>query len=1227
MDERLHNGGAMAFGNDGQLYITLGDAGKRANANPLDNVHGSIIRINEDGSVPADNPYTNASGFDNSYRCADTKGRVPTDAPDNSVCAEVWANGLRNPFRIDMDPSVKDKVKFSFGVVGAQHIEAIYYGGTDYKGTNYGWPKYEGVCRPGQMTDCNALDDDPTITMPFHWYEHISYDDGGCIGGQVHVPEGIWPPAFKYLFIDFILLKIYSLEENRPDRACWDCNPPLPPTRNETFYRSIQAEGRNINEARMVEMWFGPYKDTQALYVTKFGNHNTVMRIRYTGILNKPPTPFFGYRYDGEVSVTFDASNTTDPENDNLSYTWDFGDETEAVNDQTIVSHQYSQPGEYTVTLMVTDTSGQEQQVSKTIKVGTIPSAFILSPPPNTTFAVGQVLRLKGKAFDFLGNPIPDDKLTWEVRQHHANHFHPFLDHTAGNDFDLYAAPKPEDYFAATNSFLKVILTAEDEYGLTETVSVDVQPNTIMVNITTQPSGLDVIIDGYDVESPELVTSWKGYKLPVTVVDQPPYMFKKWSDERTARTRVFQIYQKDGAPIPQVRAIFCGNFGTQCDSNTDCCSGYCSSGMNNMCAPVPMTESPTSEPTSPTYLRPSSTYAEVPHTPASELEINVAVPPTDNKRPPLLIDPRESEKTSVSIGLTDNGGDSNINVEEKSGMNSTQKWILSLSIVLMVMGLGWCVLTRTMYGKDMDYIESVTQSIYHKRYYDDESEGARSNNSGADEFYYDGTAKATGTGSTEETEVCYHGEGSPVSKDEDKSDISTPFLVSDSIVLGESNYIDDIEDQTNVAADIESCRDTISPARSCSMPPLSPASSMKNPELNDYSETEKEKVEIDKMLEYRFDAASTSQSSLAPTPLSDTLDQPSFNEILEEGSVDISIPSPEKSIIELAVDSSTIRNLVENSPKAKEVPEPPFTFLISGLVESEESYSYDVTESIDLDYVSEKSVTHEEFEMPQKNDEGAITLPTLLSDENQSQAHVEEVDRVLDLLLVDYSGLEESFIKKCADRQNVLSPENGSEANQNAEVSNEGRDEDINESDLVNSTKLEEQQPSGNASISSQISNNSSTPDKIECTSKSPEFAINSITHVNNGSNYEVDLSPLKSPTLQRKIQTTTGDANFMSPEVYHQQHPEKETPETLNLSYDDRDSSLDNSTSFDMSEPQTTPSFSSNKPSTALNLESSFTASARHNNAQHRRKEANTNVFESNLLEFTMDDKTTTQQ
>jgi len=126
------------------LLVTTGNCisprempGKRHNAGTFDDVHGSIIRWNEDGTVPDDHSRTKASGDSNRYRCADTAGRVPIDAPADSYCAGVWVNGLRDPFRIDMDPSVKDKVKFSFGVVGAQHIEAIYYGGTDDKGTNY----------------------------------------------------------------------------------------------------------------------------------------------------------------------------------------------------------------------------------------------------------------------------------------------------------------------------------------------------------------------------------------------------------------------------------------------------------------------------------------------------------------------------------------------------------------------------------------------------------------------------------------------------------------------------------------------------------------------------------------------------------------------------------------------------------------------------------------------------------------------------------------------------------------------------------------------------------------------------------------------------------------------------------------------------------------------------------------------------------------------------------
>lgn len=599
MDERMHNGGAMAFGNDGKLYVTTGDAGIRDNARVFDNNHASIIRLNEDGTVPDNNPFTRASGYPNSYRCADTEGRVPDDAPEDSRCAEVWANGLRNPFRMDMDYSVTDKVHFTLGEVGAQHIEAIHFGGTDYKATDYGWPKYEGVCRPGHIDECEP-NTDPGITMPFHWYEHISYEDGGCVGGQVHVPQGIWPPEFKYLFIDFILLEIYNLELDHPELACEECSPPLPPTKNETFYTSVQEEDSHVNQARMVDMWFGPYRDTQALYVTRYGNRDTIIRIRYSGIIKKPPTPKFEFEIDGDLAVTFDASLTTNPEDDDLKYEWDFGDESELLVNAIIVSHQYALPGEYIATLKVTDTSGQEQKVSDIVRVGSPPKVTIVSPSEGSTFSVGTILRLKGEAVDSAGNPIPDERLSWEVRQHHAGHFHPFLDPSTNmNDFDLWPAPDPEDYLAATNSFLTVLLTAKDEYGVSETVFMDVMPNIVMVNVTTRPPGLEVVVDGSGIEAPEIITSWEGFMLPVIVKDQGPYIFKEWSDGRVARNRKFAIFNRANGEIPQVRALFCSALATFCENHDECCSGYCSSDKSGICAitPSPPSLSPTSQET------------------------------------------------------------------------------------------------------------------------------------------------------------------------------------------------------------------------------------------------------------------------------------------------------------------------------------------------------------------------------------------------------------------------------------------------------------------------------------------------------------------------------------------------------------------------------------------------------------------------------------------------------
>lgn len=166
--KRVHNGGAMSIGNDGLLYLTTGDAGTRepAYSQDLRNLYGKILRLDINGNVPDSNPFTKSSGG-SGVSCRKSKGRPPSGSPSDAVCEEIYAYGLRNPFRIAMDRNTKDKVRFSVQDVGASLWEEISYvllsfgkftsffyslfiadvdihihsyGGTDFKATNYRWP-------------------------------------------------------------------------------------------------------------------------------------------------------------------------------------------------------------------------------------------------------------------------------------------------------------------------------------------------------------------------------------------------------------------------------------------------------------------------------------------------------------------------------------------------------------------------------------------------------------------------------------------------------------------------------------------------------------------------------------------------------------------------------------------------------------------------------------------------------------------------------------------------------------------------------------------------------------------------------------------------------------------------------------------------------------------------------------------------------------------------------
>ncbi len=116
---RVHNGGRIAFGPDGKLYVTTGDAGNTNTSQDLDSLAGKILRLNPDGSVPDDNP------FDDSY---------------------VYSYGHRNPQGIAW---AEDGTMYAseFGQNTWDELNEIQAGG------NYGWPAAEGIAEHDEYID------------------------------------------------------------------------------------------------------------------------------------------------------------------------------------------------------------------------------------------------------------------------------------------------------------------------------------------------------------------------------------------------------------------------------------------------------------------------------------------------------------------------------------------------------------------------------------------------------------------------------------------------------------------------------------------------------------------------------------------------------------------------------------------------------------------------------------------------------------------------------------------------------------------------------------------------------------------------------------------------------------------------------------------------------------------------------------------------------------------
>jgi glucose/arabinose dehydrogenase len=181
-DATRHNGGAIHFGPDGKIYVGVGDNTSGRNAQSLTSLHGKILRINPNGTVPADNPATFPG----------ISGRT------TGVHRAIWAVGLRNPYTFAIQPG--SGVMF-INDVGEAAVEEVNRG---LRGRNYGWPRSEGPAAAPQLTD------------PHFYYRHSGRPTGCAVSGGAfyNPPNKRFPARFvgKYFFADFCGGWIYYLD-------------------------------------------------------------------------------------------------------------------------------------------------------------------------------------------------------------------------------------------------------------------------------------------------------------------------------------------------------------------------------------------------------------------------------------------------------------------------------------------------------------------------------------------------------------------------------------------------------------------------------------------------------------------------------------------------------------------------------------------------------------------------------------------------------------------------------------------------------------------------------------------------------------------------------------------------------------------------------------------------------------------------------------------------------
>lgn len=446
-DGLSHAPGSIAFGPDGKLYVTIGDAAgyddvdvNALRAQDINNLAGKILRINADGTAPADNPYYTGNANDNR--------------------SKVYAYGVRNAFRLTIRPS--DGLVM-VGDVGWNTWEEV---NVVSRGANLGWPCYEaldqqnGTGAPGvgaykDQPFCQQMYQNPpaNLVAPIHYYPHPP--SSAVVSGVFYTGTN-YPAEYRNRFFygDYAKNQIYSLALNASNT--------LVANSNQTFAS---------NAGGPVQFFTGPNGDIYYLAINLGG----IYRIGYS-TSNQAPTAIAAADKTygpAPLAVNFTSSGSADPEGDDLSFAWDFGDGSAISNDPS-PAHTYTAEDAYTVTLTVTDEFNNISTRTLTIHAGQAAPAVTINAPATATVAdPEQVIAFSGSATDIQDGAMPASALKWQITIQHCPldscHVH-VVQNITGNQ-GTFTFPHHDGPF-----YVQISLTVTNSVGLTTTKTVSVYP-------------------------------------------------------------------------------------------------------------------------------------------------------------------------------------------------------------------------------------------------------------------------------------------------------------------------------------------------------------------------------------------------------------------------------------------------------------------------------------------------------------------------------------------------------------------------------------------------------------------------------------------------------------------------------------------------------------------------------------------------------------------------------